>query len=136
MEEFNKILTILKENPNGYLATLEYDKPRVRPFGLILEEKGKLYFCTNSKKEVYKQLVLSPYIEYACTTKDFVTIRISGKIFFCEDYEMKEKVLNVYETVKAGYKSADNPIFKVFYLKHGCITISDFSSQVPKLIYF
>jgi uncharacterized pyridoxamine 5'-phosphate oxidase family protein len=133
MEE---LLKLLKENPNGVLATVDNGKPRVRPFGFIMEEEGKFYFCTNSLKEVYKQLMEVPYIEYAVITKDMVTIRISGEISFCDDLIIKDKVLNVHEPVKLGYKSADNPIFKVFYMEHGSATISDLSGKLPKKIEF
>ena len=133
MEE---IFKLLKENVNGYLATVDEGKPRVRPFGFMLEEEGKFYFCTNSMKDVYRQLTVIPYVEYSVTTKDMVTLRVSGEIKFCEDMGIKEKVINVYEPVKNGYKSAANPIFKVFYIEHGIATISDFSGKPPKKIEF
>lgn len=133
MEE---VLRLLKENVSGFLATVDEGKPRVRPFGLMLEEEGKLYFCTNSKKEVYRQLLALPYVEYSVISKEMITIRVAGEIKFCEDIEKKEKVLNVHEPVKLGYKSADNPIFKVFYIEHGTAIISDFSGRSPKKIDF
>jgi uncharacterized pyridoxamine 5'-phosphate oxidase family protein len=57
------------------------------------------------------------------------TLRISGEIKFCEELAIKDKVLNVYEPIKQGYKAADNPIFKVFFMEHGEAIISDFSGQ-------
>jgi uncharacterized pyridoxamine 5'-phosphate oxidase family protein len=126
----------ITQNVNGYLATVDDGKPRVRPFGFILEDEGKLYFCTNSMKEVYKQMIVTPYVEYSVTTKDMVTVRVRGEIKFCEDIGIKTKVLNVYEPVRRGYKSPDNPIFKVFYIEHGTVKISDFSGMPPKTIEF
>jgi Uncharacterized conserved protein len=131
-----EILKLLKENPNGFLSTVDNGRPRVRPFGFILEEGGKLYFCTNSLKEVYKQLLEVPYVEYAVMSKDMITLRVSGEIKFTEDLAMKEKILNVFEPIKNGYKTADNPIFKVFYIEHGTATIADFSGNPPKKIEF
>lgn len=131
-----EVIKLLKENVNGYLATVGDGKPRVRPFGFMLEDEGKLYFCTNSMKEVYRQLTVIPYVEYSITTKDMVTLRVSGEIKFCEDIAIKSKVLNVYEPVKRGYKSADNPVFKVFYIEHGTASVSDFSGMQPKKIEF
>jgi uncharacterized pyridoxamine 5'-phosphate oxidase family protein len=132
----HEILKLLKENPNGFLATVDNGKPKVRPFGFMFEEAGKLYFCTNSKKKVYKQLLSLPYIEYSILSNDMVTLRINGEIKFCEDLDKKEKALNSHEPVKRGYKSADNPIFKVFYIEHGTATISDFSGNPPVRITF
>ena len=131
-----EVIKLIKENVNGYLATVEDGKPRVRPFGFMLMDEGKFYFCTNSMKEVYKQMMITPYVEFSVTTKDMVIVRIRGKIKFCEDIDTKSKVLNVYETVKNGYKSADNPIFKVFYIEHGTATVSDFTGMPPKKVEF
>lgn len=138
MEELTmmEIVEFLKKNVNGNLATIDHGLPRVRPFGFILYEDEKLYFCTNSLKDVYKQLIDVPYIEYAATSKEMVTVRISGKIYFCDDIEIKGKVLNVFDSIKTGYKTADNPIFKVFYLEHGTASISDFSGKPMKKISF
>lgn len=133
MEE---IIKLLKENQYGFLATVDNGKPRVRPFGFMFEEGGKLYFCTNSTKDVYKQLNALPYIEYSGTSKDMVTVRVSGEVIFCDDIDKKEKALNASEMVKRIYKSADNPIFKVFYIEHGTATILDFSGQLPRKVEF
>ncbi|HEX9061460.1 MAG TPA: pyridoxamine 5'-phosphate oxidase family protein [Clostridia bacterium] len=132
----DEVIKLLKETPYGFLATVENGKPRVRPFGFMFHEEGKLYFCTNSQKDVYNQLNKTPYIEYSATTKDMVTVRISGEIRFTEDIDKKEKALDSWPMVKNLYKTADNPIFKVFYMEHGSAVISDFSGQPPKKIEF
>lgn len=138
MEELTmqNIILFLNENPNGFLATMECGKPKVRPMGFMMEENQVLYFNTNSLKDVYKQLTENPFIEYASVSKDMVTVRISGEIQFCEDIQIKEKVLNINEAVRLGYKTAQNPIYKVFYIKHGLITVSDFSGQPAKSMNF
>lgn len=132
----NEVIKLLRECPYGSLATIDSGKPRVRPFGFMFEEEGRLYFCTNSNKNVYRQLNEFPHVEYSVTSKDMVTARISGEISFCEDSDKKEKALNASELVKSIYKTADNPIFKVFYLEHGNATLSDFSGRLPKEISF
>lgn len=133
MEE---VVRLLKENHYGFLATVNNGKPRVRPFGFMFEEEGKLYFCTNSNKDVYHQLKAVPEVEYSATSKEMVTVRISGQVSFCEDLDKKEKALNSSALVKRIYQTADNPIFKVFYIEHGTATISDFSGNPPKRVEF
>lgn len=131
-----EVIKLLKENQYGFFATVDNGKPRVRPFGFMFEEDEKLYFCTNNTKDVYRQLSVLPYVEYSGTSKDMVTVRVSGEIIFCDDIDKKEKALNASELVKRIYKSSDNPIFKVFYVEHGTATISDFSGQPPKKVEF
>ncbi len=138
MEEIiiKEMVKFFRDNTNGCLATIDNGKPRVRPFGFMMEEEGRFYFCTNSLKDVYKQLLEVPFVEYVATSKEMVTIRVSGKITFCEDMGIREKVLNVYDSVKLGYKTAENPIFKVFYIEHGSIIITDFPGQPSRKMNF
>jgi len=131
-----EITRLLSEAGYGFLATVEKGMPRVRPFGFMFEEEGRLYFCTNCTKEVSKQLKELPCIEYAATTKDMVTLRLTGKVEFTGDMDKKEKVMEASSMVKALYKSADNPIFEVFYMEHGTATIADFSGQPPRIFEF
>lgn len=133
MEE---ILRFLEKNYSGALATVDNGKPKVRPFGLIMEENGKFYFCTANTKEVYAQLIKTPFAEFTATSQDMVTIRLSGEITFTTDIGMKKRVLEKFENVRDLYKSADNPAFEVFYIEHGEAVMSDFSGRPPRKICF
>lgn len=130
MEE---VVKFLNENPMGCLASLDDGKPRVRPFGFMLAEKDKLYFCTSTEKDVYKQLRKNPFIEFSSMTKDFSRwLRINGQIKFSDDKKIKEKVIDSQSLVKSIYKTADNPIFTIFFIEYGSASISDFSGNPPK----
>lgn len=56
----NRIVEEIKKAGTFYLATVEGDQPRVRPFGSVTEFEGQMYLCTNSTKEVYKQMIADP----------------------------------------------------------------------------
>ena len=131
-----QVIQLLNEAQYGFLATVDNGKPRVRPWGFMFAEEGKLYFCTSSQKDVYRQLVALPDIEYAATSKNMVTVRITGAVEFCEDRAKKEKALNASDLVKRIYQTADNPIFKVFAIAHGTAVISDFSGNPPRTVEF
>ena len=133
MKEVSKLLT---ENPMGFLATVENEEPRVRPWGFMFEENGRFYFCTNNTKDVYRQLQASPSVEFSTKSDKFVWVRLRGKVNFTEDIKIKEKILASNDLVKSIYKSADNPIFKAFYIEHGSAIIGDFSGKPPKQITF
>jgi uncharacterized pyridoxamine 5'-phosphate oxidase family protein len=134
MEE---VIQFLTENRAGFLASVDNGKPRVRPFGFMFEEKGKFYFCTNTTKDVYKQLKSVPYMEFSCANKEFTTwLRLTGQITFTDDRSAKEKMLQVYPRLKDLYKSADNPILTAFYVEHGTAAIWSFGSQAPKRFEF
>ena len=134
MEE---VIKFLKENRIGFLASVDNGKPRVRPWAFMLEEKRKFYFCTNTTKDVYKQLKNVPYIEFSCTNKEFnAWLRLSGQITFSDDRKIKEKIIESNDLLKNVYKTADNPIFTIFYLEHGTASIWSFSEQTPKRFEF
>lgn len=120
----------------GNLATVENGKPRVRPFAFMFAENGRFYFCTASSKEVYKQLLACPYIEYTKTSEDMQWLRIRGEIKFDEDMRPKEKCFKTMPMLKNIYQSPDNPLFKVFYLEHGTAAIDNFSPEPPKTFEF
>ncbi|MFH0974387.1 MAG: pyridoxamine 5'-phosphate oxidase family protein [Spirochaetota bacterium] len=132
MEE---VIRFLKENPIGFLASVDNGKPRVRPFGFMLEENGKLYFCTGTVKDVYKQLKNVPSVEFSCLSKDFSKwLRVNGQIKFSDDAKIKEKIINSQPLVKSIYKTADNPVFTIFFIDNGNASLWDFSGNPPKTI--
>ena len=52
-----KVVEFLQANPVQYLATVGRDrKAKCRPFMFCFEQDGKLWFCTNNTKDVYKDL--------------------------------------------------------------------------------
>ena len=123
--KIEKAVKFLRENPVQYLATVGIDeKAKCRPFMFLLEKEGKLFFCTNNKKNVYKQMEKNPYIEICTSAKDFTWIRISGKAVFTKDIKIKEECVSI-PMIKNIYKSADNPIFEVFSIENAEIKILD-----------
>lgn len=129
----NEVVKFLQENPVQYFATVGLDgKPRVRPFQFMIEEGGKLYFCTNSKKNVFAQIKKSPYVEVCVASPAFAWIRLSGEVVFSQDISIKQKIINASALVRSLYKTADNPIFEIFYLANAQAIIADFSGNPPK----
>ena len=129
----NEVVKFLKENPVQYFATVGKDnKAKVRPFQFILEDGGKLWFCTNNQKDVYEEMQANPYVQVCVSTPKFEWIRLSGKAVFKNDMDIKEKVIEASPLVKNLYENASNPIFEVFYLDEAKATIADFSGNPAK----
>ena len=107
-----------------FLATIGLDgKPKVRPMQYMVLEEEKLWFCTNSKKEVFAELQANPCVELCgCKLeKDEMQtpwIRFSAEAVFEERQDIRDAIIDKSAIVNALYKNIrDNPIFKVFYLK-------------------
>ena len=78
-----KVIAFLQENPVQYLATIGRDgKAKCRPFMFAGEMDGKLWFCTNSTKDVYKDMQVNPYVELSVSSPSYAWIRLSGKAVF------------------------------------------------------
>lgn len=132
MEE---VLKFLKENPTYYLATLDGDQPRVRPFGTIALFEGKLYFQTGHVKDVYRQLMDHPKVEI-CTfcPQSGTWLRLSGTAVRDDRLEARKAVLAEYPSLQDKY-APDDGNCEVFYLKDASATFSSFTSS-PRTISF
>ena len=131
-----EVVDFLQQNNAGFLATVAGGKPKVRPFQFMLEEGGRLFFCTANTKDVFKQLQANSFVEFSSASPNFAWIRLSGEVKFSGDKAVKEKILAANGLVKSIYQSADNPVFEIFYLDHGTATFADFSGEPPRTITF
>lgn len=127
-----EVVAFLQANPVQYLATVGTDgKAKARPFMFCFERDGRLWFCTNSQKDVYRDMQANPYVEVTVSSPDYAWLRLNGKAVFENNMAVKEGCMQ-NPIVKSQYSSADNPIFEVFYLEGARATISDFSGKPPK----
>ena len=108
-----------------FLATIGLDgKPKVRPMQYMILDHGKLWFCTNSEKDVYKELQANPALELCgCKLEENEIqtpwIRFSAEAVFEERQDIRDAIIEKSSIVNALYsKMRENPIFKVFYLKN------------------
>ncbi|WKV08492.1 pyridoxamine 5'-phosphate oxidase family protein [Thermoanaerobacterium sp. CMT5567-10] len=111
MEE---VLQFLKDNPTFYIATVDGDTPKVRPFGFAMEYEGKLCFCTNNQKDVYKQLKANPKFEISVASKTGEWLRLKGKAVFITSRESKKAALDTMPSLRNLYNEEDS-IFEIFY---------------------
>ena len=128
----NEVVKFLQENPVQYLATVGRDgKAKCRPFMFAGEMDGRLWFCTNCRKEVYQDMQANPNIEITVSSPAYAWIRLNGEAVFEDNLAAKEMSLQ-NPIVKGQYGDASNPIFKVFFLKNAHAVIADFSGNPPK----
>ncbi len=127
----NKVVEFLQANPVQYLATVGRDgKAKCRPFMFSGEFDGKLWFCTNNTKDVYKDMQANPEIEISVSSPEYAWIRLYGTAVFEDNKAVKEMCME-NGIVNGQYQTADNPIFEVFYLDNAHGVIADFSGNPP-----
>ena len=133
MEGMEKVYRFLDEAGTYYLATVEGDQPRVRPFGTILLYEGKLYIQTGKVKDVSKQLAANPKAEI-CAFKDDKWLRVACELINDDNREAKVAMLEKMPSLKAMY-SADDDNTQVLYMKNAKATFSSFT-EAPETVEF
>ena len=129
----DEVFDFLKKCRVFYLATVDGNKPRVRPFGAINVFEGKLYIQTGKIKNVSKQMQLNPNIEI-CGFAEGKWIRLEGKAVRDDRIEAKESMLDANPELKGMY-SANDDNTEVLYLENAKATFCSFT-ELPKVVEF
>lgn len=129
----DEIYEFIKKCGTYYLATVDGNQPRVRPFGTVNIFEGKLYIQTGKSKDVSKQIQANPKVELCCFDGQ-TWCRLSGELVRDERVEAKEAMLEKYPDLKAMYSATDNNT-EVLYFKDATATLSSFAGA-PKTIKF
>jgi uncharacterized pyridoxamine 5'-phosphate oxidase family protein len=129
-EKLEKVLRFLDEAQTYYLATMEGDQPRVRPFGTALIYKDKLYIQTGKVKPVSHQLKANPKAEI-CAFKDGNWVRIAGELVEDETREVKTLMLEKMPTLRGMYNEDDGNM-QMLYFKKAEVTFSSFTAPPEK----
>ena len=116
----------MKEAGTYYLATVDGDQPRVRPFGTVNIFEDKLYIQTGKGKSVAKQIAANPKVEI-CAMKGDEWIGVAATLVEDDRVEAQESMLNSYPSLRAMYKTGSDGNTIVYYLKDAVATISSFS---------
>jgi uncharacterized pyridoxamine 5'-phosphate oxidase family protein len=121
-----KVFDFLKSCPNYFLATVEGDQPRVRPFGSLAVFEGKIYFQTGRVKNVSRQLLANGKIEICALGADGAWIRVQALAVEDDRLEAKQFLLDAHPELKSMYQ-ADDGNTQVFYLQDVTATLESFS---------
>jgi uncharacterized pyridoxamine 5'-phosphate oxidase family protein len=113
----NEVLKFLTDNQVFYLTTVDGNTPKVRPFGFVMEFGGKLCFCTNNQKNVYRQMKSNPKIEIAVTSKTGEWLRLAGEAVFLTNQESKKAALDAMPSLGKMYR-VDDSIFEIFSVEN------------------
>ncbi len=128
-----RVCEFLKSAGVYYLATVEGDQPRVRPFGTAHIFEGRLYIQTGKVKPTSKQLLANPKAEI-CTFKDGKWLRVSGELIEDDRVEARKSMLDAYPNLRTMYDENDGNT-QVFYFRNATATFASFDAP-PEVIQF
>ena len=133
MEGIEKVYQFLDEAKTYYLATVEGDQPRCRPFGTALLYDGKLYIQTGKVKAVSKQIAANPKVEI-CAFNGGKWLRVAGELVNDDSRDVKVAMLEKMPMLKKMY-SADDDNTQVLYFKNATATFCSFT-EAPEVFKF
>ena len=129
-----EVYDFLKDAGIYYLATVEGNQPRVRPFGTVDIFEDKLYIQTGKSKAVAKQILVNPKIEISAMDKQGRWIRLAAEAIEDKRVEAKKHMLDAYPQLRSRYNENDDNTL-VLYLKNAVATIEAFGAE-KKVIKF
>ena len=129
-----RVHDFLKEAGTYYLATMDGDQPRVRPFGTVNIFEDRLYIQTGKGKSVAKQIAANPKVEI-CAMKGDEWIRVAATLVEDDRVEAQESMLNAYPGLRAMYKTGSDGNTIVYCLKDAIATISSFSHAPIEIMF-
>ena len=110
-------VSVLKQNPNGVLATKNGENVATRVFQYLFADGNKIYFCTSSQKPVYDQMQKDPNVSFCTYPANYApVVSVNGKTVFVEDIKLKTRALDENPGIKGIYKTPENPVLKIFYI--------------------
>ena len=122
-----RVCEFLKSAAVYYLATVEDDQPRVRPFGTAHIFEGKLYIQTGKSKPVSRQLAANPKCEI-CAFRDGRWLRVAAELVEDDRVEAKKSMLDDYTNLRGMYDENDENT-QVLYLKNATATFRTFTTE-------
>ena len=128
-----RVYDFLKKFGPYYLATVEGDQPRDRPFGTINLFENRLYIQTSKSKPVSHQMQANPRVEI-CAFAEGRWLRLAATAVRDDRVEAKRHMLDAYPGLQNRY-SAEDDNTEVLYLKDATATFSSFTDE-PVVIRF
>lgn len=135
MANVEKVCEFLDKTRTYYLATVDGDQPRVRPFGTALVYDGKLYIQTGKVKPVSKQLGANPKAEICAFDGQTGTwLRVSGELINDDSRDVKVAMLEKYPDLKGMYNPDDDNT-QVLFFKDATATFSSFTAAPEEFTF-
>lgn len=127
-----EVLQFIQANKVFFLATVDGDRPKLRPLGFVMEYEGKIYFGVGQQKEVYRQMEANPKVQICSVAQDGHWLRLSGKAVFDMRPEVFEAAVKVLPVLGEMYSPALGNKLGTFYLTEAQGLIYDMAGNIEE----
>lgn len=122
----NWIIDLVKDAGFGCLATIEENKPKVRPMMPFLTDEGVLLLAVLSHSRTITQIQKNPFVEICYLDRKMCFSRISGQAQVSTDLEKKQVVWNNIPMLRQYFSSPEDPHYVLLE-----ITTDSIESMTP-----
>lgn len=134
VENMKEVFEFVKSCGYYFIATIDGDQPRVRPFGTVNIFEDKLYIQTGHIKRTAQQIKSNPKIEICAYNGTTEWMRIEATLVEDERVEAKRAMLDAYPSLKKMYDAEDDNT-AVYFLTNATAYKSSFT-EPEKVIKF
>lgn len=128
-----RVYEFLKEAKVFYFSTVDGDRPRTRPFGVVFIHEGKLYVQTGKVKQVSQQLAQNPNGEI-CVMKGPVWLRLNGTLVEDDSVEAQQAFVDQFPHLAKHYAVGDGNL-QVLYFKDAVAEFNAMGKE-PEIVRF
>lgn len=130
-EGMQKVHDFIKACGHYFIASVDGDQPRVRPFGTVNIFEGKLYIQTGHVKNVAKQIQANGKVEL-CAFNGQDWIRLHGVLVEDARVEAKKSMLDAYSSLRGMYNENDANT-AVYYFTEAEAEICSFTKEKEQI---
>ena len=127
-------LDIISDAGFGFLATIDGDKPRVRPMMPYLTEDGELLLALLGRSRTIPQIKSNPNIEVCFVDRKMWYCRVSGSAVISEDISKKKIVFENVPMLRQYFAGPDDPNFHLAVIDIKSVEAMTPHSRLPEEI--
>ena len=128
----DEVYEYLKKAEIYYIATIDGDQPRVRPFGPVVILEGKLYIETGKSKDVFKQITINPKVEVCAIEGGTKWMRLAATLVNDDNAEARQLLLDTYPVLQNMYAEGE---MQTLFFKDATAVFYSFEAA-PKVVHF
>ena len=116
MGKLDVVLDYLTHVSAWYLATSVDGQPHVRPFSFAAEQDGRIWFCTATTKDVYRELEANPRFEATSwwVGHGWLVLRGVADLEDRASAEMRRAGFEHLSGLGESYEGPDDPVLTFF----------------------
>src|SRR5438105_8465088 len=113
----DEAIDIVRDAGFGFFATVENNKPHVRPMMPYLSEDGELLLALLGRSRTIVQIKANPNVEVCFVDRKMWYCRVQGSALISNDISKKQMVFENVAMLRQYFAGAEDPNFHLVVIK-------------------